>query len=140
MNLRHLTLAACLAAGAAGLAACGDSPNVAAQAPAPAANPDQVVAEVGGRKVTLKELDAKWEEFDSAERARVTVGRCLPYGSGITYWPLIELIRPIAVVTLGRSLAILYDNAQNIYCVSAPVWQRSAWTSWAGRKGPGALS
>ena len=72
MNLRHLTLAACLAAGAAGLAACGDSPNVAAQAPAPAANPDQVVAEVGGRKVTLKELDAKWEEFDSAERARVT--------------------------------------------------------------------
>ena len=31
-----------------------------------------MVAEVGGRKVTLKELDAKWEEFDAAERARVT--------------------------------------------------------------------
>ena len=46
--------------------------NVAAQAPAPASNPDQVVAEIGGRKVTLKELDAKWEEFDAAERARVT--------------------------------------------------------------------
>ena len=72
MNSRHLALAACLAAGAAALAACGDNPNVAAQAPAPAANPDQVVAEIGGRKVTLKELDAKWEEFDAAERARVT--------------------------------------------------------------------
>lgn len=31
-----------------------------------------MVAEIGGRKVTLQELDAKWEEFDAAERARVT--------------------------------------------------------------------
>ena len=69
-------LAGCLAASAAGLAACGDDTSAAEQAPAqvaaPASNPDQVVAEVGGRKVTLKELDAKWEEFDAAERARVT--------------------------------------------------------------------
>lgn len=87
MRLNHLALAGCLAAGAAGLAACGDDPGVAAQAPgspprvsqrgwvedpAPASNPDQVVAEIGGRKVTLKELDAKWEEFDAAERARIT--------------------------------------------------------------------
>ena len=41
-----------------------------AQAPAPPSNPDQVVAEVGGQAITLKELDAKWEEFDAAERAR----------------------------------------------------------------------
>src|SRR5687768_13293768 len=72
MRFSHLVLAGCLAASAAGLAACGDDANVAAQAPAPASNPDQVVAEIGGRKVTLKELDAKWEEFDAAERARVT--------------------------------------------------------------------
>lgn len=53
--------------------ACSESSDVSAQAqPAPASNPDQVVAEVAGRKVTLKELDAKWEEFDAAERARVT--------------------------------------------------------------------
>ena len=65
-------LAACLAAGTAGLAACADEPSAAAQAPAPPSNPDQVVAEVAGRKVTLKELDAKWEEFDAAERARIT--------------------------------------------------------------------
>ena len=72
MRLSHLALAGCLAAGAAGLPACAKDAQVAAQAPAPASNPDQVVAEIGGRKITLKELDAKWEEFDAAERARVT--------------------------------------------------------------------
>jgi hypothetical protein len=72
MRLGHLVLAGCVAAGAAGLAACSNDAQVAAQAPAPASNPDQVVAEIGGRKITLKELDAKWEEFDAAERARVT--------------------------------------------------------------------
>lgn len=72
MRLSHLALAGCLAACAAGLAACANDSPVAAQAPAPASNPDQVVAEIGGRKITLKELDAKWEEFDAAERARVT--------------------------------------------------------------------
>ncbi len=35
-------------------------------------NPDQVVAEVAGRKITLKDVDEKWEQFDSAERARVS--------------------------------------------------------------------
>ena len=64
-------LAWCLLAGATGLA-CGDGSQAAAQAQPPATNPDQVVAEVAGRKVTLKELDAKWEELDAAERARVT--------------------------------------------------------------------
>jgi hypothetical protein len=73
MILSHLVLAGCLAAGAAGLAGCADEPQAAAaQAPAPPTDPDQVVAEVGGRKVTLKEVDAKWEQFDAAERARVT--------------------------------------------------------------------
>ena len=52
--------------------ACSESSSAAGQAPSPAANPDQVVAEVAGRKVTLQEVDAKWEEFDAAERARVT--------------------------------------------------------------------
>lgn len=55
---------------AAGLtAACGNEP-VAAQSAA-ASNPDQVVAEVGGKAITLKDVDAKWEEFDAAERARI---------------------------------------------------------------------
>ena len=28
--------------------------------------------------------------------ARVLIGRCLPYGEGITYWPLVEIIRAVA--------------------------------------------
>lgn len=51
--------------------ACSEEPTASAQAPAAAANPDQVVAEVAGRPITLKEVDAKWEEFDAAERARI---------------------------------------------------------------------
>jgi hypothetical protein len=60
---------------AAVLVGCADSPSAAgaSQAPAPAPEqPDQVVAEVGGRRITLKDVDAKWEAFDAAERARVT--------------------------------------------------------------------
>lgn len=39
---------------------------------APPQTEDAVVAEVNGRKITLKELDDKWQEFDPAERTRVT--------------------------------------------------------------------
>jgi len=73
MRLSDVALAGCLAlTTAAGLAACASDPSASTQLPATPANPDEVVAEVAGRKVTLKELDAKWEEFDAAERARVT--------------------------------------------------------------------
>jgi len=58
--------------GALAVTACSESSSAAGQLPAPASNPDQVVAEVAGRAVTLQEVDAKWEEFDAAERARVT--------------------------------------------------------------------
>lgn len=47
----------------------------ASQAPAPVASVPagaDVVAEIGGRKITLAELDAKWQEADPAEQARVT--------------------------------------------------------------------
>lgn len=33
---------------------------------------DAVVAEVAGRKITMQELDARWEDADPAERARIT--------------------------------------------------------------------
>jgi class 3 adenylate cyclase/tetratricopeptide (TPR) repeat protein len=32
---------------------------------------------------------------ETGDRARVVVGRCLPYGEGITYWPLMEVVRQI---------------------------------------------
>jgi class 3 adenylate cyclase/tetratricopeptide (TPR) repeat protein len=32
---------------------------------------------------------------DLGERAEVVVGRCLPYGEGITFWPLVEIVRQL---------------------------------------------
>jgi len=60
-----------LALGTVMFAACAEEPTASAQAPTAATNPDQVVAEVAGKPITLKDVDAKWEEFDAAERARV---------------------------------------------------------------------
>ena len=60
-----------LAAAGGWSSACSDAPAAAAQSPPVAANPDQVVAEVAGQPITLKDVDAKWEAFDAAERARV---------------------------------------------------------------------
>lgn len=60
-----LALVAVLSAG------CAEESTVAAQSAPAATDPDQVVAEVGGKRITLKDVDAKWEEFDAAERARV---------------------------------------------------------------------
>src|SRR6186713_1265968 len=60
-----------LASAAALTGACAEETTAAAQSQAPSANPDQVVAEVGGKPITLKEVDAKWEAFDAAERARI---------------------------------------------------------------------
>jgi len=43
----------------------------AAQSPSTQSS-SEVVAELGGRKVTLKELDEKWQALDPAEQARIT--------------------------------------------------------------------
>src|SRR6186997_3222956 len=70
---RHfrLWIGVLLASAAALAGACAEEPTAAAQSQAPATNPDQVVAEVAGKSITLKEVDAKWEAFDAAERARI---------------------------------------------------------------------
>jgi protein-disulfide isomerase len=65
-------MAAALLATAVMSGACAEEPTASAQSPAPQGNPDQVVGEVAGKPITLKDVDAKWEEFDAAERARIT--------------------------------------------------------------------
>ncbi len=72
MTWNGFVIAACLVLAGAWSGACASDPSAASQTPSPPANPDTVVAEIGGRKVTLKELDEKWEQFDAAERARIT--------------------------------------------------------------------
>ena len=39
------------------------------------------------------------------DRARVVRGRCLPYGEGITYWPLAEAVKALAAISEGDSPA-----------------------------------
>ena len=39
------------------------------------------------------------EFLDSLERASVLVGRALPYGEGVTYWPLAEMIKAAAGIS-----------------------------------------
>ncbi len=37
--------------------------------------------------------------------ARVVRGRCLPYGAGITYWPVVEVIKQLEAVPSDRAAA-----------------------------------
>lgn len=60
-----------LASAAAFMSACAEESASAQSTASVGANPDQVVAEVAGKPITLKDVDAKWEEFDAAERARI---------------------------------------------------------------------
>jgi class 3 adenylate cyclase/tetratricopeptide (TPR) repeat protein len=65
----------------------------------------------GVGKTRLTTEFAAWAEG----RARVLQGRCLPYGDGITYWPVAEVVREAASVSLddgpeeatGKILALL---------------------------------
>jgi protein-disulfide isomerase len=53
------------------LVACTSAQTAPAEQ-APPQTPDAVVAEVGGQKITLKEVDERWQSMDPGERARVT--------------------------------------------------------------------
>jgi class 3 adenylate cyclase len=46
-------------------------------------------AGIGKSRLAL-ELARRW-----SGKARIAFGRCLPYGSGITYWPVVELVRDL---------------------------------------------
>src|SRR5919197_3399338 len=60
--------------------------------------------------------------------ARVGRGRCLPYGKGITFWPLVELVRDAAAIgeddppeVARAKLALLVPDAAVVERVSAAV-------------------
>ena len=53
-----------------------------------------VLGEAGvGKSRLLEELDRR-----SGDRARVVEGRCLSYGRGITFWPLVEIVTQLAAI------------------------------------------
>jgi protein-disulfide isomerase len=66
-----MKLALCGALIAASLA-CAEAQTAPAAQPSSSPNQDAIVAEIGGRKITLRELDERWQAIDPAERARVT--------------------------------------------------------------------
>ncbi len=54
-----------------------------------------LVAPAGvGKSRLLQELGLRLEES-----SRLVRGRCLPYGKGITFWPLLEILRDVAGIT-----------------------------------------
>jgi class 3 adenylate cyclase/tetratricopeptide (TPR) repeat protein len=56
-----------------------------------------VVAQAGvGKSRLIEELARRL-----GPRARVVRGRCLPYGRGITFWPLVEIVRAAAEIRDG---------------------------------------
>ena len=74
IRLFHSTLAVLVFVGLAcsGAQGAGQSGPVPSSSSPSSSSPDQVVAEIGGRKITLKEVDEKWQESDPAEQGRVT--------------------------------------------------------------------
>jgi class 3 adenylate cyclase/tetratricopeptide (TPR) repeat protein len=61
-----------------------------------------------GKSRLLREFAARVEA-----EATVVVGRCLPYGEGITYWPLIEIVNDLAGESGVHAIeGLLADDAQ----------------------------
>jgi predicted ATPase/class 3 adenylate cyclase len=84
------------------------------------------------------------------ERATVLVGRCLPYGEGITYWPLVEAVKQAGGIADGDSadavhakVAALVDGGEDAGVVADHITQllgvvesvaTSEQTFWSVRK------
>jgi class 3 adenylate cyclase/tetratricopeptide (TPR) repeat protein len=76
------------------------------------------------------------------EQARVVVGRCLPYGEGITYWPLGEIVRQvggadprdrIAEIVGGEEAPFVADRLVGAIALG-PAGGSPEEISWATRK------
>jgi class 3 adenylate cyclase len=63
----------------------------------------QLVTVIGDAGVGKSRLVA--EALDSLD-ARVVRGRCLPYGEGITYWPVIEVVKQLAALPSDPAAAV----------------------------------
>jgi class 3 adenylate cyclase/tetratricopeptide (TPR) repeat protein len=75
--------------------------------------------------------------------ATVLTGRCLPYGEGITYWPLVEIVRQLAAGDAESSIAQMLAGDEDAELIaklvagavgSAPGGASTAETHWAARK------
>ncbi|TMF16466.1 MAG: guanylate cyclase [Chloroflexi bacterium] len=53
-----------------------------------------------------------WELVDGRGESGFVVGRCLPYGEGITYWPLVEIVKQIAGDDAHSVAALVADDGE----------------------------
>jgi len=63
----------------------------------------ELITVVGEAGVGKSRLAA---EFLSSIEATVARGRCLPYGEGITYWPVVEVLKQLAVLPEDEAAAL----------------------------------
>src|SRR5262249_12551900 len=61
-------------------------------------------AGIGKSRLTLEVVRSVEDE------ARVLTGRCLPYGEGITFWPLAEIVRRLGGDDAEQSIAELMSD------------------------------
>jgi class 3 adenylate cyclase/tetratricopeptide (TPR) repeat protein len=77
----------------------------------------RLISVVGDAGVGKSRLIREFAD-SAAHQARVIRGRCLPYGNGITFWPLAEAVREVAAiasddpppVAIGKIRAIVADG------------------------------
>jgi class 3 adenylate cyclase/tetratricopeptide (TPR) repeat protein len=81
-----------------------------------------------------------WELVASRGDAGFVAGRCLPYGDGITYWPLVEIVKQLAGDDMGSLEALVgVDGALIREHIAAVVGKSESAASpeetfWAVRK------
>jgi class 3 adenylate cyclase/tetratricopeptide (TPR) repeat protein len=81
-----------------------------------------VVGDAGvGKSRLIREFGAA-----AADRARLVRGRCLPYGDGITFWPLAEIVREAAGIAGDDSPNIAARRLHRLLERSGVVDQREA--------------
>ncbi|MDQ3993111.1 MAG: AAA family ATPase, partial [Actinomycetota bacterium] len=75
-----------------------------------------------------------------AERARPLTGRCLPYGEGITFWPIVQILREVggeeaiaATLEDVEDAGLVIEGVRAVLGVS-PVTMGSEETFWAIRR------
>jgi len=80
-------------------------------------------------------------EFLGGVDARVVTGRCLPYGEGITYWPVVSMVRQLLDPERGCAAAaeLMAEDATVAAAVKVVLGEQLAVTSpaeiaWAVRK------
>jgi predicted ATPase len=80
-------------------------------------------------------------EFLRGVEARVVIGRCLPYGQGITYWPVVSMVKLLLDSRHGcaGAASVMDRDATVAAAVSALLGEQPAVTSateirWAVRK------